>query len=464
MTDMMSTTGITYEVDALRSRLAGEIVTPQDREWDVARQAWNLAVDQRPAMVALPETDDDVVAIVDFARERGLRIAPQGTGHNASPFPDLDDTVLLKTSRMTGVDIDPVGQRARVRAGALWADVTAPAGEHGLAALSGSSPDVGVVGYSLGGGLSWLARRYGIGANSVLAIELVTADGRLLRADRDHHADLFWALRGGGGNFGVVTAMEFLLYPISHVYAGAMIWPVERATDVMQAWREWTQDLPDAVTSNIRILNVPPLPDIPEFLRGRSVVIAEAIVTAGEAEGAALVEPLRALGPEIDTCAVIPTSALITLHMDPDHPMPAKGDHQLLSELTPEAIDAIVAVGAPQSGSPLLGMELRHLGGAVARRAAHHGALDAIEAPYATFAFGIPADEAMAAAIEGHLAVVREALAPWDAGREYLNFSERPCSAEGMFEAGTYRRLRDVKARYDAEDLFRANHPIAPAR
>ena len=193
----------------------GRVSAPGDLDWDEARQAWNVAVDQRPAAVAIPHSVDDVIAIVEFANERGLRVTAQGTGHNAGAFDTLADTILVKTQEMRGVEIDAEARVARVAAGTLWIEVTEPASALGLAPLAGSSPDVGVVGYSLGGGASWLARKYGLSSNSVVAIELVTADGELVRADAEHHADLFWALRGGGGNYGVVTHMEIRLYPLS---------------------------------------------------------------------------------------------------------------------------------------------------------------------------------------------------------------------------------------------------------
>ena len=193
---------------SLRDRMSGRVSAPGDLDWDEARQAWNLAVDQRPAAVAIPHSADDVIAIVEFANERGLRVTAQGTGHNAGAFDTLADTILVKTQEMRGVEIDAAARVARVAAGTLWIEVTEPASALGLAPLAGSSPDVGVVGYSLGGGASWLARKHGLSSNSVVAIELVTADGELVRADAEHHADLFWALRGGGGNYGVVTHME----------------------------------------------------------------------------------------------------------------------------------------------------------------------------------------------------------------------------------------------------------------
>ena len=240
------------DVDALRSRLHGEVYGPGDPGWDDARRAWNLAVDQRPAAVALPVTDADVVAVVDYAREEGLRVAVQGTGHGASAGASLEGTILVNTKRMRGVRIDPGTRRARVRAGALWADVTGPASAYGLAPLAGTAGDVGVVGYTLGGGLGWLGRKHGLACNSVTAIELVTADGRHVRTDHANDPELFWALRGGGGELGVVTAMEFELYPVEALEAGALLWPVERAAEIFAAWRDWTVTVPEEVSSLCR--------------------------------------------------------------------------------------------------------------------------------------------------------------------------------------------------------------------
>jgi FAD/FMN-containing dehydrogenase len=451
------------DVRALRARLLGEVVVPGDDDWDEARQAWNLAVDQRPAAVALPETAEDVVAIVEFAKANGLRVAPQGTGHNASPLGSLEDTVLVKTSRMRGVWIDAEAQRARVEAGVLWIEVVEAAAEHGLAALAGSSPDVGVVGYTLGGGLSWLARKHGIGANRVTAVEIVTADGQHLRADREHHTELFWAVRGGGGSFGIVTALEFELFPIHEVYAGVMFFPYERSSEVLHAWREWVDTLPEELTSVGRIMQFPPIPEVPEPLRGRSFVLVEAIYLGDEAEGAELVRPIRELGPEIDTVALIPAKALSHLHMDPPQPVPGIGDGMLLSDFPAEAIDALVAVAGPDSGSPLVSVEVRHVGGAVRRSSPEHGALDRLDGDFLMFAVGIPMNEEIAAAVHAHVELVKVALAPWNARQMYLNFSERPIGARSMFGADNYRRLRAIKAEYDPEDVIRSNHPVPPA-
>jgi FAD/FMN-containing dehydrogenase len=455
------------ELRSLDAAIRGAIVGPADPDWDAARQAWNLAVDQRPAAVALPETAADIVAIVDFAREHGLRIAPQGTGHNAGPLEHrLANSILVKTERMRGVEIDAQNRRARAEAGALWMDVTVPAAEHRLAAMAGSSPDVGVVGYTLGGGVSWLSRRYGLAANSVTAVELVTASGARVRADRDQHPDLFWALRGGGGSFGIVTAIEIELRPIVKVYAGSLFWPQDRAREVLQTWREWTQlELPDELISVGRVVNLPPFPEIPEVLRGRSLVLVEVVHLGDQAEGARLTAPLRALGPEIDTCGTIPRVALSHLHMDPDHPVPGRGDGMLLGDLSADAIDAFVGAAAGESASALLSVEIRQLGGAIARSAAEHGALGSIPAPYALYAVGSTPTPDHRDDVEAQVGRVQAALSPWDASHHYMNFTERPIDSQMLYpSAYTYRRLQAIKARYDPLDMIQSNHPIPPSR
>jgi FAD/FMN-containing dehydrogenase len=447
------------DIDALRARVAGRIVLSGDLDWDESRQAWNLAADQRPFAVALVESAEDVVEVVGFARLHGLRIAPQGTGHGATSLGALGDTILVKTTRLRGVEIDASARRARVEAGAIWSDVVEPAAEQGFVVLHGSSPDVGVVGYTLGGGMGWLARSRGLAANSVTEVEMVTADGTLVRADREHEADLFWAVRGGGGSFGVVTAIELELYEEPELYAGAMFWPVERAGEALRAWREWAETVPDEVTSVGRILHFPPLPDIPEPLRGGSFALVEAVFAGPERDGAKLVRPLRELGPAIDTFASVAPTALQHLHMDPPEPVPGIGDGMFLDELPLEAIDAIVETGVP----PLLTLEIRQLGGALAVPSASHGAVGALEAGYVMFAAGLAMTPAIGTAVGAAVDRAKAALAPWESQRTYFNFAERPVDAVRLYPDATYRRLRRIKAAYDPGRLFVANHPIAPA-
>lgn len=451
-------------IEALRDLVECQVVAPGDPEWDVARLAWNLAADQRPAAIVFAESAEDVVAVVDHARLNGLRVTTQGTGHFANTIDSLEVTILLKTSRMRALDVDPEARRARAEAGVLWEEVSIAATEHGLAGLAGSSPDVGVVGYTLGGGLGWLARRYGLAANSVLAVELVTADGRLVRADRDNEPDLFWAVRGGGGSFGIVTAIEFALYPVPEVYAGVLFFPLDRAGEVLKAWRAWADDVPEDVTSIGRIMQFPPIPEVPEPMRGRSFALVEATFIGGEADGAELLRPLRELGPELDTFATIPVEDLRFLHMDPPTPVPGAGDGVSLVDVTPETIDALLEVAGADAGSPLVSVEIRQLGGAVAEGSPEQGAVGTLDAGFALFGVGMTPSPETRAAVDAGVDALNAALAPWTAERGYFNFADRPRDGESLFPPDTFRRLQEIKADVDPGELFRASHPIRPAR
>jgi hypothetical protein len=438
-----------------------ELIRPGDDGWDSARAAWNVAFDQQPAMVALPANADEVAEAVQVAREAGLRVAVQAEGHNSGALgPVGEDTMLLKTLRMTGADIDAGARRARVSAADKWRDVAGPASREGLAPLLGSSAEVGVVGFTLGGGLGWLGRKYGLACNAVTAAELVTADGQLVRTDRDNEPDLFWALRGGGGSFGVVTALEMELFPVPELYCGLLVWPWDRSADVMHAWREWLPGLPDELSGCARILQVPPLPDIPEIFRGRELAVVEVAYLGNEQAGAELVQPLRELGPEIDTVGMVPPDALGYLHMDPEDPVPALSGHQMLNELPSEAIDTLVDVAGPESGSPLLSVELRNLGGALAKPAPDAGALAGLNQAFVMFAVGMPMDEESGAAIRDRNQALTEALSAWDSGVKYGNFTEAPTDPRMCYPPESFDRLQQVKAKYDPEDVFRANHPI----
>ncbi|HZN88363.1 MAG TPA: FAD-binding oxidoreductase [Thermoleophilaceae bacterium] len=435
-------------------------VWPGDDTWDAARQAWNLAADQHPAAVAYAESAADVSRAVGFARERGLRVAPQGSGHGAIAIASLEDTVLLKTERMSVIEIDADRRLGRAEAGALWGDVAIRAGEVGLAALHGSSPDVGVVGSTLGGGIGWLSRSLGLSSNSVRAIELVTADGAERRVDADNEPELFWALRGGGGAFGVVTAMEFELFPIEQVYAGFVAWPVERAGDVAHAYREWAATVPEEMTSQLRFLNLPPFPELPEPLRGASLVDVLGAFIGDPADGEELLRPLRELAdPVWDSWGTIPAAELRRIAMDPEQPVPGMGDHTLIGELTPEAADAFVQAGGPDS--PLISLQLRQLGGALAREPEGAGALAKLDADHALYGVGALMAPEAGAAIAAHLAQIKETMAPFATGHTFLNFSDRTDDdVSGAFEPDTWRRLLAVKSDVDPEDFFVSNHPI----
>jgi FAD/FMN-containing dehydrogenase len=441
--------------------MTGRAVFPGDDDWDAARAVFDLRVDLQPEAVAFPVDERDVVAIVDYAREHGLRIAPQATGHNGGPLGDLEGTLLVVTSELTEVTIDAAARRVRVGSGVKWEKVAPQLSRYGLAGLHGSSPDVGIAGYSLGGGMGWLARKYGLQANSVTAIEVVTADGRLVRTDALHEPDLFWALRGGNGNFGVVTAIEFSVYPVTEVYAGTLIFPMERAAELFQAWREMLPTLPEEMMTWVSVWQFPPLPDVPEHVRGGSFAILMGAFLGTEADGRALLSPIRELGPAMDTFAVGSPDVLGGLALeDWLTPLPFVSTHQLLGELPAQAIDDLVAAGA-QPGSPLGLLQLRHLGGALSRREPGAGSRATLPGEVQLFALGVTPDDATAATVEATLAAVDDAVRPYHAGY-YPNFVEHPADASAFFDAETWERLRDVKTVYDPDDLFKGNHHIPP--
>jgi hypothetical protein len=447
---------------ALSDRMTGQVVAPGDPGWDAARQAFNVLLDQQPVAIALPVDEADVIAAVEYARDNGLRVAPQATGHNAGPLGSLHDALLVHVSRLTDVSIDAEARRVRVGAGTKWEKITPELSRLGLAGLHGSSPDVGIAGYSLGGGMGWLARKYGLQANSVTAIEIVTADGRLVRTDADNEPDLFWALRGGGGNFGVVTAIEFAVYPIAELYAGAMFFPYERASEVLHAWSDLLPTLPEELMTWSALLQFPDIPDVPEAFRGGAYTVVWGVHQGTEAEGRELMAPIRDLGAIVDTFAMVPPIELGELAMDPPDPLPYLTTHHMLDGLPGDAIEAMLAVAGPGTDSPLTMVQLRHLGGALGRVAPGAGARATLPGEVALVGLGVVMDEDAAPVVEARLAALYAALEPRRVG-DYPNFVEEPADASTFFDADAWARLRDVKARYDAEDVFKGNHHIPPA-
>ena len=362
---------------------------------------------------------------------------------------------------MREIQIDPEARIARIDAGVRSLELVEAAAQHGLAPLPGSSPDVGVVGYTLGGGISWFGRKYGLAASNVHAIELVTGDGRLVRADHEHEPDLFWALRGGGGNFGVVTALELHLVPVKGVYAGILWWPIDRGRDVLHTWAELTRNQPpDELTTVGRYLQLPPLPTIPEPVRGKSFVVIEVIYLGEPEQADELLGPLRALKPIMDTIQPTPTTALSHLHMDPEHPVPGTGDGMLLQTLPPEAVEELVRTTGSGSSSPLLSVEVRQLGGELRRTRPENGALAAIDAGYALYAVGIAPTPEAATAVAAHIDVVKDAMTPWASEQMYLNFAETRRDPHSLWTEHAYNRLRRIKATADPNDLIRSNHPL----
>jgi FAD/FMN-containing dehydrogenase len=448
---------------SLTESLTGPVVLPYDERYDQARSGFNVLIDQQPSAVVFPEDERDVVAAVDYARRAGLQVAPQATGHNQGPLGELGGTLLLNVSRLQDVRFDLAEHRVRVGAGVKWQSVAPRLSAHGLAGLHGSSPDVGIAGYSLGGGIGWLSRKYGMQTNAVTAIEIVTADGELRRVDRDHEPELFWALRGGGGNFGVVTAIEFSVVELEEVYAGALFFPFEQSGEMLHTWSAMLPALPEEMMTWASLLHFPPLPDVPAFARGRSFAVVMAAYQGDAAEGAALLRPLRDLGPVRDTLTTVPPVVLGDLAMDPYDPLPFHSGHQLLDGLPPRAIDDLMAAIGPESGrGPALTMlQLRHMGGALGRAPEGAGARATLPGEVSLFALGAVPEPQFDEPVRAALAAATTATAEHVVG-DYPNFVEEPADASAFFDPATWARLRSVKTAYDPDDRFRGNHHVPP--
>lgn len=440
--------------------MAATLLTTEDVNWNLERLAFNILVDQQPFGIALPRSADDVSEVVRAAAANGRRVAAQRTGHNAAPLGSLAGTVLVRTAGLGGVEIDAEAGSARVGAGALWGDVVPKASELGLAALHGSSPNVGIAGYTLGGGASFYDRKHGLACNRVTAIELVIAGGEQIRVDAENEPDLFWALRGGGGSFGVVTALEFDLLPLPEIFAGALLFPAEQAAEVLLGWREWTAGVPEEMTSVGRLMNFPPVPEVPEPFRGKSFAVLEAIYCGDPADGEELVASLRELGSvSIDTIQAQPPAGIAELHMDPPTPVPYTSESILTKELPASAIESLVEAVGPGSGSQLVSVELRHGGAALSRAPQNAGALATMPGAFLAFGVGfVPVPEAMAPT-RAWLGAFKAALEPYDAGR-YFNIVEESFDIAQIFPPDVLERLREVKQRYDPDNVFKSNHPV----
>jgi FAD/FMN-containing dehydrogenase len=436
-----------------------EILRPGSPGYDDARAAFNLMADLRPWGVASATTPDEVAACLRLARDEGLRVAPFATGHMAIALPDLSDTLLLRTHIAEPVRIDPVARTARVAAGTRWDPVVAAAAEHGLIGVHGSSATVGVVGYLLGGGLSLYGRRYGLASNHVRAIELVDAEGEQRRVDASNDPDLFWALRGSGGSFGVVTAIEFDLFERTTVYAGTLFWPVAQARAALTAWTAWCATTPPELSSAFRVLNLPSVPQVPEPLRGTPLAAIDVVLLGDAAQGDALVAPLRAVGPALmDTLGEVPSAAVARVLMDPEDPVPALSTTGMIDQLDAAAIDAFTE--ATGEGNVLLSVALRQLGGALAVAPEGAGAAAELGDGFLLFGVGVPTGPDGADAIAAGCERVRTAMAPWLGERDYLTFVEQGGDAARGFAPDVYARLVEIRERVDPQRRFVAPHRI----
>ena len=465
MTQLTAEAFQTDHFSSFSQALPGQVHQHGDESYAAAIAGFSLSDQPTPDVVVTVSSAADVAAAVAFAREQGLGVGVMATGHNfGHPH---EGGLFINTARLRAITVDPEARTIRVEAGATWGEALLAAQAHDLAPLCGSAPGVGVVGYTIHGGISWMARQFGAAAHNVRAAEIVTADGQIRRVDAEREPDLLWAICGGGGNFGIVTALELALFPVPTVYGGALFYPAARAKEVLDLYAAWCIELPETVTTSFLFMNFPPLPDVPAPLRGQSVVTVRACSTIPGEDGEALLAPFRALGDVmIDTFRTMPHAEIGTIANDPTTPLPAYRATLQVDALSADVRAALLSVAGPDAGSPLLMTEIRHVGGALARATDAATAFGQRETPFLVQTVGLLFGPELSGAVRAHTATVRAALAPHDNGGLFPGWlGDGDYGTERMragYSAANYARLAVLKAQYDPTNMFRLMHNIPP--
>ncbi|MEV6373511.1 FAD-binding oxidoreductase [Micromonospora musae] len=455
-------------VDELRGAVIGPVLLPGDDGFAEEVASFNLMNVMEPAVAVGVTSAADVQAVVRYAARNQLAVAVRSSGHQV--VKDARDAILINTSRMQGVVVDADNRSARVEAGVDWATTMAETAKFGLAPLSGSAATVSVIGYTLGGGQGpVLGRSHGYAADHVRRIEVVTADGELRQVTAGGEPDLFWALLGGKGNFGVVTAIEFALFPVTEFYGGGLHFAGEQMEDVLRVWRTWAPELPEQATTSVAVQRLPPLPELPEPLRGAFVLHVRFAYLGTAEEGERLLAPIRAVTrPLVDGVRMLPYADSPLIHLDPPTPLPYYDRTTTLREFTPEALDALLEFAGPASDNPLLSIEIRALGGAFDREPEVPNAVPTRGVPYVVFGIGVGGPD-QADLLRGSLERLVHTFEPWTVdGRRMVNFLSKdeattPEQVRLAYGAERYDRLARVKRRFDPENMFRVNHNIRPA-
>ncbi|MFI5528369.1 FAD-binding oxidoreductase [Kitasatospora sp. NPDC051853] len=446
----------------LRAGFAGEVITPGGAGYDEARTVFNSMIDRHPQVIAQCEGPADVAAAIAFARENGLEIAVRAGGHAVSGA-SVNDGLVVDLRRMNSVVVDPEAGTARVGGGALMADLDGATQRYGLATTGGRDSSTGVAGLTLGGGSGWLERKYGLACDNLLAATLVTAEGELVTADEDRHPELFWALHGGGGNFGVVTQLTFRLHELPNFTMALLLWQPEAGPDILRRFREYMAGAPEEIGGGFVYLTGPPAPFVPAELVGKRGVGVLLTYTGGEAAAREVFAPMLGHGHIGEMIAELPYAEVQCMLDDP----PGERNYwsaEYLSEFPEQAVELFCARGEEMI-SPSASMHAFFpMGGAVARGAGDYPVPWRV-APWAVHPFGVwedPADDARGTAWARG---VREDMLPWSIGAVYLNFigDEGPERVAAGLGTGNARRLAAVKSAYDPENVFHLNHNIVPA-
>lgn len=457
---MENTQNLQIDLATLNERLDGAARAGADHPDGLAGA--QLLSPHRPAVTLEAGSAEDVSRAVHFATGHGLRVAVQVTGHGRTRA--LDGGLLIDTSRMCDVTVDPAKGRARVEAGARWQHVIEEAAPHGLAPLSGSLPTVGAVSYTLGGGVGLLARKYGFAADHVTRLEVVTPDGTIRQATAQDEPDLFWALRGGGGNAGIVTAMEIDLMPVAELYGGSLMFDLAESPDVLAAWAEWTATVPEEMTSAVSVIPFPDDPMLPAHLRGRHVAQLQFSYAGPEAQGERLVQPLLDAGPQLqNTLRTLPYAKSGAVFDEPDQPAPYRGHSLLVDDLDPQVLTTVAHRAGAIPGGCIIGV--RHLGGALAHAPKVPNAVGHRSARYSVGALSLIHGGDVSEVTQTH----QELLAPFEPHvlGHSLNFAFGPLEPhqiQSAFRPEDAQRLAEITARYDPHGLLHTNHPIPTAK
>ncbi|MHA3704191.1 FAD-binding oxidoreductase [Jatrophihabitans sp. YIM 134969] len=449
--------------EVLRSEVRGRVLLPGDDAYPELSTPWNVAAASSPVAVVEVLDAADVAAVVRVAAGAELEVAVRATGHGA--VPTTRPTVLVHTRRLDELSVDPVRRTARVGAGVCWQRVLDSAAPHGLAALAGSAPGVGVVGYLTGGGLSPVARTFGYASDHVRSLEVVTGDGEVRHVSAGDNPALFWALRGGKGALGIVTAVEIDLFEVAELFGGALYFDGADAETVLRAWRTWSAELPEQATTSVAVLRLPPLPTVPAPLAGRTSVAVRFAWVGDPAEGARTLAGISGAAPVVfGGVDVMPFAALGAIHADPVDPMPVLERSMLLGALPADAVDTLLALAGPESGSPLLAVELRLLGGRLADEPDVPSAVCHRDAAYNLMLVGLAAPP-LAEASEAAAAAVAVALEPLSGGRAQPNFSAAT-DGRGVrrhHDPATLDRLATLAEAYDPRHVVAAATPLRTA-
>jgi FAD/FMN-containing dehydrogenase len=456
------------DVGALREGFTGQLILPDSPRYDESREIFNAMIDRRPAVIAHCASTRDVVAAVNYAHEQGLVVAVRSGGHSVAGMSICDDGILIDLGGLKRIEVDPQAKTARAGGGVLWGEFDAATQEHALHTPGGRVTTTGVGGFTTGGGYGWTSSKYGLTCDNLISAEVVLADGSVVRASDEENEDLFWGIRGGSGNFGVVTEFEFRLHELGPiVLAGLALWPVDRASDVIRAWRDYADGAPDEVSTATVILTAPPEDFVPDHLKGQAALGMAAMYVGDPDEGASVIQPLKDLGPEVDLIQPMPYTAFQAI-LDPSAPRGYRGywRGEYLAGLSDEAIDTFVehAPAVRAAGIPFSQMIIFRIGQGVSAVPEDATAISQRAVDYMFHPISVWEDPADDEDVISANRAFAAAMRPYSTGAAYLNFTQEEDRVRDSYGAAKYDRLVALKDKYDPDNLFRLNQNIKPSR